>query len=71
MVDAEPPQSSIILYQTEDGRTRVRCRFDLEMLWLTQMLIAGLFQNYRERAPERYLRRGCNLHPRQPFGNSE
>jgi hypothetical protein len=25
-----PPQSSIILYQTEDGRTRIECRFENE-----------------------------------------
>ena len=40
----EPPASSIILYQTEDGRTRIECRFEGETLWLTQALIAGLFQ---------------------------
>jgi hypothetical protein len=40
----EPPASSIILYQTEDGRTRIECRFEGETLWLTQALIAELFQ---------------------------
>lgn len=44
MPDNEPPQSSIILYQTEDGRTRIQCRFENETLWLTQALIAELFQ---------------------------
>ena len=38
------PQSEIILYQTEDGRTRIQCRFENEALWLTQALIAELFQ---------------------------
>jgi hypothetical protein len=38
------PQSEIILYQTEDGRTRIQCRFDHDSLWLTQKLIAELFQ---------------------------
>lgn len=38
------PQSEIILYQTEDGRTRIQCRFDHETLWLTQAQIAELFQ---------------------------
>lgn len=37
-------QSEILLYQTEDGRTRVQCRFDHDTLWLTQALIAELFQ---------------------------
>ena len=38
------PQSSLILYQTEDGRTRIQCRFEGETLWLTQALISELFQ---------------------------
>ena len=38
------PQSSMILYQTEDGRTRIQCQFENETLWLTQALIAELFQ---------------------------
>ncbi len=38
------PQSEIILYQTEDGRTRVECRFDDETIWLTQAQIGELFQ---------------------------
>jgi hypothetical protein len=44
MPDDAEPQSSIILYQTEDGRTRIQCRFEDETLWLTQKLIADLFQ---------------------------
>lgn len=38
------PQSEMILYQTEDGRTRVQCRFEDETVWLTQALIAELFE---------------------------
>ncbi len=37
-------QSALILYQTEDGRTRVQCRLEGETLWLTQAQIAELFQ---------------------------
>ena len=44
MPDHDPPQSSIVLYQTEDGRTRVQCRFQAETIWLTQKLMAELFQ---------------------------
>jgi hypothetical protein len=40
----ELPQSEFILYQTEDGRTRIECRFETETIWLTQKLIAELFQ---------------------------
>ena len=39
-----PPTGEIVLYQTEDGRTRVECRFVEETLWLSQALIAELFQ---------------------------
>lgn len=39
-----PPTGEIVLYQTEDGRTRVECRFSDETLWLSQALIAELFQ---------------------------
>jgi hypothetical protein len=41
--DMPPPASSMILYQTEDGRTRIQCRFENETLWLTQALIVGLW----------------------------
>ena len=39
-----PPASDLLLYQTEDGRTRVECRFEAETLWLTQIQMAELFQ---------------------------
>jgi len=44
MSEEPPPNSAIILYQTEDGRTRVQCRFENETVWLTQKLMAELFQ---------------------------
>lgn len=44
MSDDPLPLSEIILYQTEDGRTRIQCRFENETLWLTQAQIAELFQ---------------------------
>jgi hypothetical protein len=40
----QTPSSSIILYQTEDGQTRVQCRFEDETIWLTQALMSELFQ---------------------------
>lgn len=36
--------SELLLYQTEDGATRIQCRFDGDTLWLTQAQIAELFQ---------------------------
>ena len=44
MSDEPMPQSSLILYQTEDGRTRIQCRFENETIWLSQVLLAELFQ---------------------------
>ena len=44
MSDDSLPKSEIILYQTEDGHTRIQCRFENETLWLSQALIAELFQ---------------------------
>lgn len=38
------PTGEILLYQTEDGRTRIECRFQDETLWLTQQQLAELFQ---------------------------
>lgn len=34
----------IVLYQTEDGQTRIECRFEDNTLWLSQALMADLFQ---------------------------
>jgi len=48
MSDESLPQSEIILYQTEDGRTRVQCRFENETVWLTQQQMAELFQTTKQ-----------------------
>lgn len=37
-------ESQIILYRTEDGKTRVEVRFEHENVWLTQKLMAELFE---------------------------
>ena len=46
MADHDIPQSGgeILLYQTEDGHTRIECRFENDTLWLSQALMADLFQ---------------------------
>jgi len=38
------PQSEILIYQTDDGRTRIQVRLENETVWLTQKLMAELFQ---------------------------
>ena len=42
--DATKRTSELILYQSEDGLTRIECRFEGETLWLTQAQIAELIQ---------------------------
>lgn len=37
------PQSEMLVYVAEDGRTRVECRFQSETIWLSQKLMADLF----------------------------
>ena len=43
-----PFDSDLILYQTEDGRTRIQCRFENETVWLTQQHMAELFQTTQQ-----------------------
>jgi len=47
---SEQPKSNseLILYQTEDGRTRVEVRFEGETVWLTQAQMAELFQTTKQ-----------------------
>jgi hypothetical protein len=44
MSDDSLAGSELVLYQTEDGQTRIQCRFENETIWLTQVLLAELFQ---------------------------
>jgi hypothetical protein len=39
-----PGGSEIVLYRTEDGRTRIECRFIAGTVWLTQAAMAELFE---------------------------
>ena len=44
MTEGNATSSELLLYQTEDGHTRIECRFEDETVWLTQKLMAELFQ---------------------------
>ena len=46
------PQSEMILYQTEDGRTRIHCRFEDETVWLSQAQMADLKASHIAEAGE-------------------
>lgn len=39
-----PPSSEIVFYQGEDGRSRIQVRLDGGTVWLTQRLLAELYQ---------------------------
>lgn len=43
-----PQNSQIIIYKTEDGRTKIDVRFDGETVWLTQNDLAELFQTTKQ-----------------------
>jgi len=43
-----PLQSRLLLYQTEDGRTRIEVRLQEESVWLNQMAMAELFQSTKQ-----------------------
>ncbi len=43
----EQPKTDLMLYQTEDGKTRVEVRLAGETVWLTQAQMAELFQRER------------------------
>src|SRR4030043_1856514 len=40
--------SEILFYQTEDGRNRIEVRLDENTVWLTQKLMAELFQTTKQ-----------------------
>ncbi|QCQ22119.1 virulence RhuM family protein [Desulfoglaeba alkanexedens] len=44
ILPANPTRSEILIYQTEDGRTRIQVRMEDETVWLTQADMAQLFQ---------------------------
>ena len=41
--NSPPTAGEFILYTTEDGQSRVECRFENETIWLSQALLAELF----------------------------
>lgn len=41
------PQSNILIYQSEDGQTKIQTRLEDETVWLTQEQMAELFQRDR------------------------
>ena len=44
MTDNHPVKSEILVYQTKDGHVKLDVRLDNETVWLTQQMMADLFQ---------------------------
>ena len=42
------PSSELLIYQTEDGQTKIDVRMDNETVWLTQQMMAELFQTSQQ-----------------------
>jgi hypothetical protein len=42
------PASEIVFYQAEDGRSRVQVRLEGETVWITQALMAELYQSTKQ-----------------------
>ena len=53
MNQPEPsPAGEFLLYTTEDGKSRVECRFENETLWLSQALIGELYDRSKKTISE-------------------
>lgn len=44
----QQPKGEWIVYQTDDGRIRLHVRLQVETVWLTQPLMAKLFQTTQQ-----------------------
>lgn len=58
----ESAQSEVVIYQTEDCKTKVSVRFEDETVWLTQQQLADLFQTTKQ---------NISLHIRNCFSEGE
>lgn len=52
MTDQALPSGEFLLYTTADGKTRVECRFADETLWLSQALMAELYDRSKQTISE-------------------
>jgi hypothetical protein len=52
MTEAEEPIGEFILYTTADGKTRIDCRFESETIWLSQALMAALYDRSKKTISE-------------------
>ncbi|KIE18208.1 2-hydroxyacid dehydrogenase [Smithella sp. SC_K08D17] len=62
MTDNLPVKSEFLVYQTEDGRIKIDVRLEDETVWLTQQIMADLFQTTQQ---------NVSLHIRNIFEEGE
>ena len=48
MNDNLPAKSEFLVYQTDDGRVKLEVRLENETVWLTQQMMAELFQSSKQ-----------------------
>jgi hypothetical protein len=48
MTDNLPTKSEFLVYQTDDGRVKLEVRLENETIWLTQQMMADLFQTTQQ-----------------------
>jgi hypothetical protein len=65
MTELTRREDEFLLYQTEDGQTRVEVRFDGETAWLSLGQMADLFPPETRRRRQ-VLRRAARAYPRRP-----
>ncbi len=49
---SDAPTGQFILYQTDDGQSRIRCQLEDGTIWLSQAQIGGLFQRSKQTVSE-------------------
>ena len=47
-MDEPPAKSQFLIYRSEDGRIKLDVRFEGETVWLTQALMAELFDSSKQ-----------------------
>ena len=54
-------QGDVIIYQTEDGKTKIDVRFADDSVWLTQLQLVRLFDSSKANISEALLQRIVDL----------
>jgi Virulence protein len=66
-------ENEILIYQTEDGQTKIDVKFEDETVWLTQAQLCELYQTSKSNISEhiKHIFEEGELEEKQLFGNSE